>query len=235
MSYIGSIGEKVTLDVTLVNIYEWIDYSFNYRGTPRRIYTFNDENGNVLVWKTSKCISIEAGKDRNGNDIYYVADKGDKLNISGTVKDHSTYKEVEQTELQRVKFSFIERAVSYNEKKAAKQKDQLATLSGGDFIWVMPYKQYKEHYSDCETIYGSYDDHKESRDWTPATIEVIIREGRLKPSGVRGEHYSGYQMENELGEKITYRAVSEENALKRVTKDFPNNTWTCCHIFNYRY
>ena len=235
MSYIGNIGEKISLNVTIVSVYEWVDYSFNYRGSVRRIYTMQDDNANLLVWKTNSCMSLEVNKDRNGNSIFHVAQKGDLIKIVGTVKEHSIYKGVEQTILQRVKFSFLDMSVSYQEKKAAKQKEQLSTLSERDFIWEMPYKQYKEHYSDCETLYDSYNDHAEENcsKFTPATIVVIIREGRLKASGVRGEHFSGYQMENELGDKCVYRAVSEENALKRVNKDFPAHSWTCSRIYRY--
>lgn len=238
MAYVGTIGQKVTVDVTLVNIYQWTDYSFSYYGSSRYIYTMKDMNGNIFVWKTSSFMSVEVGKDRNGNDVWHPVSKNDKIQITGTIKEHSVYKDEEQTILQRVKFKFLERSITYEEKKAAKQKDQLSTLAGGDFVWEMPYKQYKEHYSDCETIYGSYNDHAEEAQHTrkhiPATIEVIIREGRLKASGVRGEHFSGYQMENELGQKITYRAVNEDNALKRVQKDFPDHTWQCTKIYNYQ-
>ena len=237
MAYVGTIGQKITADVTVIGIYQWLDYSFSYYGSTKFIYTMKDEDGNIFVWKTSSFMSVEVGKDRNGDSVWHGVQKNDKIQITGTVKDHSIYKDEEQTVLQRVKYKFLEMAITWEEKKAAKQKDQLATLSGGDFVWEMPYKQYKEHYSDCETIYGSYDDHAEearhTRKHIPATIEVIIREGRLKASGVRGEHFSGYQMENELGQKCTYRAVSEENALKRVQKDFPDHTWKCCHIFHY--
>ena len=237
MAYVGTVGEKITVDVTLINVYEWTDYSFNYRGSIRRIYTMTDAEGNVFVWKTSSCMSIKVNTDRNGNDVWHVIEKNDRIQITGIVKEHSIYKDEEQTVLQRVKFKVLEVGVTYKEKKAATQKAQLDTLSGGDFIWEMPYKQYKEHYSDCETIFGSYDDHAEeimrTRNHIPATIEVIIREGRLKASGVRGKHFSGYQMENELGQKCTYCAVSEENALKRVQKDFPDHTWKCTKIFKY--
>ena len=65
------------------------------------------------------------------------------------------------------------------------------------------------------------------------TIAVIIRVGRLKASGVRGEHYSGYELENEVGSHIVYRAVKEENAIKRATKEFGGN-WECVKIYNYK-
>ena len=236
MAYVGIIGKKVTADVTLVGIYQWTDHSFSYYGSTRFIYTMQDTDGNIFVWKTGTCISCVVGKDRNGDTVWHYPQKNDRIQITGTVKEHSLYKEVEQTVLQRVKVvKYLEKSVTYQEKKAAKQKEQFESLTGDDFVWEMPYKQYKEHYSDCETIYGSYNDHAEeigrTAKFIPATIEVIIREGRLKNSGVRGEHFAGYQMENELGQKCTYRAVSEENALKRIRKDFPDHTWECCRVF----
>ena len=94
----------------------------------------------------------------------------------------------------------------------------------------MKYRQYKKHYADCETVAGSYDDgggHYE------ATIDVIIRNGRLKASGVRGKFYRGYQMQNESGEMVTYRAVSEENALRRANKEYPDHEWECVKIYDY--
>lgn len=238
MSYIGHVGDKITIDVTLVKVYSWMDYSFSYYGQNRHIYTMKDSEDNVIIWKTSSFMSINLGKDDKGNYDYCPINKGDKISITGVIKEHSIYKDEEQTVLQRVKvIKLIEHEPSYEEKKKIVQREQLESIKNGDFIWEMPYKQYKEHYSDCETLFGSYDDHAEAcmhtREYIPATVKVIIREGRLKNSGVRGEHFSGYQMENELGEKITYRAVSEENALKRVNKDFPENTWKCCRIFNY--
>lgn len=242
MAYIGNIGDKINTEVTLVGIHEYMDYAFSYYGTTKYIYTMKDPEGNILVWKSTAymCIKTEERNSITGDPYYYGIRKNDKIQITGTIKGHSTYKDEEQTVLQRVKVvKLIEKAVTWEEKKAAKQEEQLATLTGGDFVWTMPYKQYKAHYSDCETIYASYNDHAdENRNdpvrFHPATISVIIREGRLKASGVRGEHFSGYQMENELGQKITYRAVNEDNALKRVQKDFPDHTWKCTKIYDYQ-
>lgn len=238
MSHIGVVGEKITIEVTLKKVYNWMDYSFSYYGQNRYIYTMEDSNGNILVWKTSSYMSVSGGKDKNGDPIYTPVNKDDKISITGMVKAHSNYKGEDQTVLQRVKINeIINHKPSYEEKKKIIQTEQLESLNDGDFIWEMPYKQYKEHYADCEVLFGSFNDHveeqKHTRVFIPSTIKVIIREGRLKNSGVRGEHFSGYQMENELGQKCTYRAVSEDNALKRVTKDFPDHTWKCCHIFHY--
>lgn len=236
--YQGTVDQKIKAEVTLVGIYEFTSYAFSYYGTTNYIYTMKDSEGNVFVWKTTSFMSVKMGQNEHGDDQWYGIRKNDKISITATVKDHSTYKDEEQTVLQRVKVKLIEKAVTWEEKVAMKQEEQLATLKGEDFVWVMPYKQYKEHYSDCETIFQSYDTHEEEANrrhqFIPATIAVIIREGRLKKSGVRGEHFSGYQMQNEDGQKITYRAVNEDNALKRVQKDFPDHTWKCVHIFDYQ-
>ena len=243
MAYIGQIGEKISAEVTMIGIHDYVDYAFSYYGTTKYIYTMKDADGNILVWKSSSWMSVKMDKQRgdwDGQFEHYGIRKNDKIQITGTVKDHSTYKDEEQTVLQRVKvLKLIDKAVTWEEKKAAKQEEQLATLKGGDFLWTMPYKQYKEHYADCETIFASYNDHAEENRHDPVrfnkpTITVIIREGRLKASGVRGEHFSGYQMENELGQKITYRAVNEDNALKRVKKDFPDHEWQCVKVFDYQ-
>jgi len=237
MAYVGNIRDKITAEITIVGYYEFTSYSFSYYGNLTRIYKMKDEDGNILVWKTGSCMSVVVGVDKYGNDIFHVAGKGDKLEITGTVKDHSVYKDEEQTVLTRVKFKFIEKTVTFDEKVQLTQKEQLDTLNEGDFVWEMPYKQFKEHYSDCETLYHSYDDHAEecrhTNEHIPATIVVIIREGRLKKSGVRGEHFSGYEFENELGKKVTYRAVNEDNALRRCKKDFPENEWKCVKIYRY--
>lgn len=239
MAYIGTVGQKIKADVTVVGIYEYTSYAFSYYGTTSYIYTMKDADGNVLVWKTTSYMSVKTDeKDWHGDDVYYGIRKNDKISITGTVKEHSTYKDEEQTVLNRVKVKLIEKTITWEEKVAMKQEEQIATLSEEDFIWTMPYKQYKEHYSDCETLYGSYNKHEDesvrTHQFIPASIDVIIRKGRLKASGVRGEHFSGYQMENEIGQRITYRAVNEDNALKRVQKDFPEHTWQCVRIYNYR-
>ena len=79
--YLGEIKERLRdLRVTLTNV-----RSFDgFYGTSF-IYTFEcDEN--VLVWITSSCKDIEIG---------------DEVFLTGTVKEHKTYKGVKQTQLSR--------------------------------------------------------------------------------------------------------------------------------------
>ena len=113
------------------------------------------------------------------------------------------------------------------ERNAERAEEQKASLRSEDFIWEMPYKQYKKHYADCETLAGSY----RAPEYGVATIKVIIREGRLKASGVRGRHFGGYQLINAKGVHVVYRAVSEENAIRRAEKDYPDETWQCDKIY----
>lgn len=224
--YLGTIGERITIDVTLVNEYQYSTL-YGFRNIEHSIYTMKDADGNVLVWKTTSVLSAPISKP-NGEFAYFV-NKGDKIRITGTVKAHSEYKGQKQTELQRVKAELIERALTKDELDAIKRAEQLDSLEHGDFIWRMPYRQYKTFYADCETVAGSY----LAKEREPATIEVIIRNGRLKASGVRGKHYRGYCLKNENGENVTYRAVSAVNAIKRADKEFAGHTWTVDNIFEY--
>jgi len=90
-------------------------------------------------------------------------------------------------------------------------------------VKIMQYSQYKKHYSDCETVPGSYD--KQTK-----CIKVLLPEGRIKPSGVRGKSFHGYElwlrMQNGKECYCTYRAVSEENAMKQHRKWCAENGWT---------
>ena len=224
--YIGSIGSKVSAEVQLVNKFEYTDYKFSYYGTTHYTYIMKDAEGNILVWKTTSVLMTwdEAKQD---ND---VISKGDTMLISGKVKEHSEYKGIKQTVLTRCKFSLVAHAPDPVE---VKREQQMQSLEDGDFIWKMPYRQYKEHYSDCETVAGSFDDYEGKHH---ATIEVIIRKGRLKNSGVRGEHFKGFLFQSPDRKNGTvYRAVCEENAQKRLLKDHPDRAdWECTKIYDYR-
>lgn len=222
------IGQKVEADVLVIGEFEYTDYNFSYYGTTHYIYSFADQEGNVLVWKTSSFMAI----GDVGCEGWMPIHKGDKIHLKGTVKEHSEYKGTEQTVLQRCKYSLIEKAPTKEELDEANRKAQIESLAEGDFIWEMPYKQYKEHYSDCETVIGSFRPRKDD----VSTIQVIIRNGRLKASGTRGKHYSGYQFQTADGKLVCYRAVSEETAKKQLLKEFPNGAeWKCVKIFDYRY
>ena len=215
--FVGSVGDKITVEVTFSR-----EVSFDTQFGTQYIYFFKDEAGNTLVWKTSAMLWIN-DLDENGNNIFIR--KGDKIRFTATIKEHSEYKGEKQTMLQRVrKIELI--AKKEEETDEQKAEKQMASLEEGDQTWTMPYRQYKDHYRDCETVAGSYDEDNR-------TIKVIIRAGRMKASGTRDQHYAGYEFKNQKGELATYRAVSFENALKRAEKEFPEDTWEINHIYFY--
>lgn len=92
LAYVGEIGEKLELDVTYTNRY---DYK-NVFGTVN-IFKFKDELGNVLVWKTSSWLEILV-------DGYFESIQLDsKIRIKATIKEHEEYNGEKQTLIVRVK------------------------------------------------------------------------------------------------------------------------------------
>lgn len=81
----------------------------------------------------------------------------------------------------------------------------------------MRYRYYKQHYSDCKTVPGSYDK-------AYKTIVVIIPEERLKPSGIRGQkfrYFPGVKARDKDGNIVNlggFKAISWENACKQIRK-----------------
>lgn len=238
--YIGKIGERITLAVTYKKRFEYKTH-FTYYGETHSVFKLEDENENCIVWDTTSGW-LEDKKLVDENGMCKPIWEGSKLLLTATIKDHKEYKGTKQTTISRPRFQLVELAKSpeeiQKEKEAEdnrKKEAQMATITDEDYIWEMPYKQYKEHYADCETIIGSYNSHEDSRVRIPATIKVIIRAGRLKNSGVRGEHFSGYEFTSPEGKYTCYRAVSEENARKQLLKDFPEATdWECTRVYRHR-
>ena len=87
--HIGEIGDKIDMDAVLDHN-AWFEVpSFRGYGTDTmHIYTFKDEKGNALIWKTSKGLGIE---------------NGTRVHLTGTIKDHSEYDDEKQTVLTRCK------------------------------------------------------------------------------------------------------------------------------------
>lgn len=82
---------------------------------------------------------------------------------------------------------------------------------------TMLYRRYKQHYADCETVFGSYDRRTK-------TIDVLIPEGRLKPSGVRGQsfkymEFTGTEKTTGRAVRCTIKATCLANAIKRLPTD----------------
>lgn len=222
-------GQKMELTVKMANVHEYRRPAFGYGYETAYIYSMTTEDGTAYVWKTTALMGKEVPDEngwiikKNGTFAFLLVRKGDVLKITASPKGKSEYNGVEQNLLERVKVvEILERGKTPEEieaekeaEKEAKKQAQLDTLKEGDWIWErMPYKQYKEHYNDCETVIESF-----SRENGRSYIDVIIREGRLKPSGTRGKRYHCFVFENEKGEKVSFWAITEENAEKRARKE----------------
>lgn len=80
LNYVGTIGEKVTLELTQVSC-----FTFESQFGTSYINVFKDSDGNKLVWKTG-C---------------RVANDGASVTLKGTIKEHNEFREEKQTVLTR--------------------------------------------------------------------------------------------------------------------------------------
>lgn len=83
----------------LASSYEREAYTYGWETV--YIYKFADEDGNMLVWKTTSSLGYW-----DENDDWNVVAPGESIKLRGTVKQHSVYNGVKQTVLNRciVKF-----------------------------------------------------------------------------------------------------------------------------------
>lgn len=87
--HVGQVGDKVEMDVILEkNAWFEIPSFRGYGMDTMHVYTFRDDKGNALIWKTSKGLGI---------------DSGERVHLKGTIKEHSEYDEEKQTVLTRCK------------------------------------------------------------------------------------------------------------------------------------
>ena len=92
--HFGAVGDKIDLDVILEKS-AWFEIpSFRGFGTDTmHIYTFRDDKGNAIIWKTSKGLGIENGQ---------------RVHIKGTIKEHSEYDDEKQTVITRCKVEEVQ-------------------------------------------------------------------------------------------------------------------------------
>lgn len=87
-SWIGSVGEKLVIDVEYKRSFYYVSrYGLAY------IHMMADSDGNVVIWKTSGL--LKKG-DTPVNDM-------EAVRIQATVKAHSEYNGMKQTEVIRVR------------------------------------------------------------------------------------------------------------------------------------
>ena len=82
-SHIGEIGQRCSFDLDSFElITSWItDYGYTY------LYKMRDKTGNVLIWKSSK----------------WIEEPAEVKMVTGTIKAHTEFNTIQQTELTRCK------------------------------------------------------------------------------------------------------------------------------------
>lgn len=88
--HIGEIGEKVELDLTLLNVHE--SYGEQYT---THICKFQDSDGNIIIWFASG-----GAYHSSGLPDY---EPGQRIRLRGTVKEHGEFRGVAQTVITRCK------------------------------------------------------------------------------------------------------------------------------------
>ena len=94
--YVGTVGEKLTAEVTWEGSPYFERRGFGGYGTERvYIHRFRDADGNLLIWRSCCGFPIVG------------ASEGQQVKVTGTVKEHSDYKGEKQTILLRAKVKCI--------------------------------------------------------------------------------------------------------------------------------
>ncbi len=199
----------MTITATLIYRFTY-ENPFSYsKWDEGRGYIFKDER-RKYIWKTTG----HGMQDKNKESVKCVI--GNKYSFEATEKGVITYKDEEETVLIRCKnFECVAEKEYAPVKKGITKAEQMATLKEGDQIITMDYARYKKHYSDCEKVVGSYVAFG-CGEGGEQYIDVIVRAGRMKNSGVRGKSYGYYRFETPEGEYIDLKAISEETASRRV-------------------
>ncbi len=85
--FVGEEGQKLNLKATY-QFSAFFDTRLGWMEQRIYIHNFRDENGNAIIWKTQRGLSLEEGQE---------------VEITGTVKAHDVYKDEKQTALIRCK------------------------------------------------------------------------------------------------------------------------------------
>lgn len=97
--HIGAVGDKVALVLTYTGSASWEQPSFAGYGTETHyIRKFEDESGNVITWKTTAHLGWTDDKG-----YWHHPAEGDKIKVSGRIKEHTIYNGQKQTMLTRCK------------------------------------------------------------------------------------------------------------------------------------
>ncbi|WP_030020204.1 hypothetical protein [Streptomyces monomycini] len=93
----GEVGERISFIAAVTAVVELESRTYGYHTQRRHLIKFQDPEGNVYVWFSSSA---------------QVPGRGDEVQVTGTVKEHSTYGQTAQTVLQRCKVTERELAAA---------------------------------------------------------------------------------------------------------------------------
>lgn len=112
--FIGEIGDKIQMEVTLAGTFSYEKPCFNAPWTTETVtgYVFRTDDGNTLVWKTTGGLHVKEYKknghfqdnEKDGWYDYVSPEEGERITIKGTIKAHEEFNNVNQTILNRVKW-----------------------------------------------------------------------------------------------------------------------------------
>lgn len=151
------VKDKVRIEVVLIDSIMYQGRSYHYYDDGiRYIHKFLDDEGNIYIYRCDRGLGIEF-VDKNGYEGIELVEVGDKVFIGGSVKEISEYKGEEQTVLSRVKIYDIVEKQSMSEEDIVNYKKNVQLSKYDDVeIKTVRYKEYKEQYSDKETVVGSF-------------------------------------------------------------------------------
>lgn len=124
-------------------------------------------------------------------------------------RNHHSYDPSDRTIMVDVSELEISMAIGQLEKNALEQNPDCE-------ICRFSYRQYKEHYADCQTVRNTFF-------FSNGTISVLVPRGRMKASGVRGKHFHSFEVNFSDGTHTAYVAVDAEHAIDRARKEFPDS------------
>ena len=112
--YIGTVGDKISLTVTIERVFQYEVPRYNAPWTTDTVtgYVFKTDEGNTLIWKTTsglrRKVYTEKGHfmddEEHGWYDYEHPEDGERITIRGIIKAHEEYNNVNQTVLNRVKW-----------------------------------------------------------------------------------------------------------------------------------
>ena len=184
--YIGIVGEKIDLLVTFYR-YAFYDRISNYTGQYEKvnIYTFIDEEGNHIVWKTTSSENF---------------DIGDKINIKGKVKEHNEYNGLKQTLVTRPTCKFVN----------GNYKSKFLKELGEDLeVEVVCVKSDKIEIADSmiKYRYEFLDKKQNSIVFESKKDESIKLDSKLKLSGRVSEHSKYKGTKQTILRKVSFQAI----------------------------